>query len=102
MATQLDTAFQAWEFSDDEAPAAMVFTDLQLKHIRTQLSAVATELINTPLDASNLITSAIHQAELQGQKNALEHLIALHEANQSELMEYLTSQAAKQTTEEGN
>jgi hypothetical protein len=96
---KLETAFEAWEFSEEELPLACVFTELQRQWIRTQLSKVATEMINFTLDPTNLVNSALQRAELEGQKNAYEYLIAESENHQSALLERLQDQQDKQATE---
>lgn len=80
MPAQKVNKFTSWEFTPIELKVASTFNDLQIKLIQTQIAAAAEEKIALTYDPLNPVVFAQREAELQGNINALEYLLALSQS----------------------
>lgn len=100
MPQRKDTPFEAWEFSDAERPLAFVFTDLQLKHIKTEMAVIAQERLKLSYDvhAVNAQNKFVQELEyLRGKIEILQFLIECHENARDGLVEALANSADTQS-----
>lgn len=75
MPKEIPTLFQMWEFSDEERLYAQTFTELQEKHIRTELAICAHKRATVQEDPEK--DSKVAFAELAYYRGAIEALSAL-------------------------
>lgn len=90
--TAIDTEFQAWEFTEDELPQAVIFTDLQEKHIRTELAYFASKLVNTADNPESLSETLGTMQFNRGAMTALKHLLAMSINKRDEVIMNLQEQ----------
>lgn len=75
MAKQIETPYTAWEFTDEEYPMAVCFTDLQKKHLQTEMAAVAAERIMQAVPTSGDVEVYLRAQEYY--RGKMEQLAAL-------------------------
>lgn len=93
MAIQIETPFKAYTFTEAEEPVAKTFTELQVMHLRTELSAYAT--LKLQLEPSSP-TFLLDHAKLQGHMETIEHLLAISEDSKNSLVEALSTSIENQ------
>lgn len=99
MAKQVETPYMAYEFDADEAPLAMVFTDLQEKHIRTELAKAATEKMVLRVDPANPGSYMQECEYIRGKMEALSYLLAMSDAHKGELLVLVAARAEAAASE---
>jgi hypothetical protein len=99
MPTEIKTQFVAYQFTADEAPLAYCFSELQLAHLRTELSAAATERINLPYNPQNEKQYIMELEHIRGRMDALAALIATHEDTQQDLVNLIRDKKQSQQQE---
>lgn len=92
MAVQKETPFIAYSFTSAEEIQAVVFTDLQLKHLQSEMAIVATEKINLAFTPENPLKFQMEHEYLRGKLEILAYIISLHESTQSEVARALAEQ----------
>lgn len=92
MAIPKESPFTAYSFTDAEEIQAVVFTDLQLKHLQSELAIVATEKINLAFTPENPISFQMEHEYLRGKLEILGYIISVHEKTVSEVARALREQ----------
>lgn len=80
MANQLINRFTQWELTPVELKFGCAFNDLQRKMIQNEIARAALEKVSLTYDAQNSLLFAQREAELHGQIEILEFLLAQQEA----------------------
>lgn len=89
MAQLTEQIYTAWTFSDDEEPVAKVFTDLQYKHIQTELAMTANAKALLAYDP-NLPQAFIMESEyMRGMIDAYRYLLGTSDAKKTALQTFL-------------
>lgn len=100
MATQVETPYTAWEFSDAEIPVAMVFTDLQYKHLQNELAAVATERVVMAVPQDGTIEVYLRTQEyLRGKMEQITALLITSDNQKNALVEALQQASQSQAVD---
>lgn len=94
MSTRTSTMFDRYDFTDDETPLAVCFSDLQLEHLRTSLALAMEEKMTLAYDPECPAKFAMEHEYLRGYTEALRHLIGTHENTQTNLMAQLKQAAS--------
>ena len=97
MATRIATKFDQYEFDDNEYALAVIFSDLNLMHIKTELGIAMERKMNIIMDpdATDPHDKFIKEHEFsRGYVASLQYLIELHETTQTELMRRLKEASA--------
>jgi hypothetical protein len=97
---KIDTPFEAFEFSEEEHPSAVVLTSLQEAHIKTELAAFATKKLGLPFqpgDGEHAKDLFIQEHEyLRGACDALSGLLNASDDAKAELAAVLKEQSESQ------
>lgn len=96
MATLKDTPFIAYEFTIEEYPVAVVFTDLQEKHIRTELATATTEKMALAYDPTDPTRFVFEHEYLRGRMEILAYLLRLSDDNKEQAQATIEAQIASQ------
>lgn len=81
MIPSTDSAFVTYNFEPLELSAAYTYSDLQLAGIQNQIASAAEEVLKIPLDVDDSeVVHAKRRAYMQGQIDALKHLLSMHRA----------------------
>lgn len=100
MATVKETPYQAWEFSEEEWPVAAVFSDLQEKHIRTELAACASEKVMLAVNPEFGQEVYLREQEyIRGKMEVLTYLLIVSEETKNGLQQALAKQTASQKSD---
>lgn len=89
MATIKEQIYTAWEFTDDEEPLAKVFTDLQYKHIQTELAIVANQKALLAYDPTTPQAFTMESEYMRGQIDAFRLLLGMSDAKKTALQTFL-------------
>lgn len=82
MANLAKSRFLAWDLTDEEKLAGHTLSDLNIKMIQNEVSKYANTFISQKYTDEAPTKQALEQAWLLGAIEALEYLIAAHEAVQ--------------------
>lgn len=99
MATPKETPFQAWAFTPEEEPLALCFSDLQEKHIRTELSICATEKNLLAVDPINPTKYLMEQEFIRGKMEILAYLLTVSETTRTDLQKAIEEKVASQASD---
>lgn len=99
MPTPKDTPFEAWDFTEDEWPVAAVFTDLQMKHIKTELAVCATEKLLIATTPEVPIKYMLEQEFIRGKMEILSYLLTVSEEAKSAIQTALEKKVASQQSD---
>lgn len=90
-----DIGYEAWSFSDEEETLAYTFSELQEKHIRTEIAVAAAEKIQLSFDpalgedAKDKFLYA--NAYCLGKIEVLKYLLTLSDVHKSDLINQLSA-----------
>lgn len=95
-----ETPYTAWEFTDEEYPVAVVLTDMQYKHLQTELAAVAAErvIMAVPVDG-NIEVYLRTQEYLRGKMEQLTALLNTSDNTKHALIEKLQEVTQRQAVD---
>lgn len=81
MTPSTTSSFLTYSLEALELQSAYTYSDLQMAGIQNQIAAAAEEILKIPLDVDDsAVQHAKRRAYLQGQIDALKHLLSLHTA----------------------
>lgn len=96
MVKRIETSCDRWEFSEEEGYNAMIFTDLQTKHIQNELGILAENSINLQYnpESPNAKEEFINQKQFfAGGITYLKLLLAMSDEKKNALQEKLKEQS---------
>lgn len=96
MAKELETPFKAYEFSNEEANLAFIFTDMQEMHIRTELSVCAINKAKLAYDPDQPEKLKFENEYWRGKMEMCEELLATHMNTKSALYSEMLEAARSQ------
>lgn len=102
MAQVSEASLVRYEFSEAEAPLAYVFTDLQEKHIKTEIAIIVEEKMKlaVPVSDPNATQRFLQEHEyLRGKIEILTYLLVVSEQQKIEAVERLRDQIESQNQE---
>ena len=99
MVSKSPTPFDAYEFEDKEE-ASLIFNDLQIMYLQTELSAIAMQKIDmaVPDDPNALDIYLRKQEYLRGQMDILKGILAANSSLIQSVIETLSQTSGKPTT----
>lgn len=86
MSTLKTTIYTAYDFNEQDYFLATTYSDLQLQHLQTELSAAATERSTMVLNPANLMQSMGEMEYTRGKMDALQALLNTHQ-NTKDMLE---------------
>lgn len=89
MAVVQETIYTAWNFADGEDAQALIFPDLNYKHIQTELAVAASKKALMAIDPENPLKSQCEAEYLRGMMDALGMLLATSDNMKATLQEAL-------------
>lgn len=96
----LETPYTAWEFTDEEYPVAVVLTDLQYKHIQTELAAVAASRVIMAVPTDGGIEVYLREQEfMRGKMEQLTALLNTSDDTKHQLMKKLHEATQRQAAD---
>lgn len=103
MPKELETPFKAYEFTEEEANLAFIFTDMQEMHIRTELAVAAIQKTNLAFDPSDPDRLKFETEYWRGKMEAFKELLATHYNTKNILMREMieAAQAAQSEDNQG-
>lgn len=96
----IDTPFIAYDFSDEELAIAGVFTEMQEKYLRTELSSIAAEKLALSYDPLNPQMFAFEHEYLRGKLEGLTYLLNRSDDMKSQLQQALQAAALSQSKQQ--
>jgi hypothetical protein len=94
-----ETPFEAWEFSVEEWPIAATFTELQTRHIKTELAVCATEKLMLAATPEVPIKYMLEQEFIRGKMEILSYLLTVSEEAKSAVQTALENAVASQKSD---
>lgn len=95
MAKEVETPFKAYEFNNEEATLAFIFTDLQEMHIRTELTVCAINKAKLAYDPEQPEKLKFETEYWRGKMEMCEELLATHMNTKSALYREMVEAAAR-------
>lgn len=94
MPKQLTSQFTRYSFTEEELPAAHIFTDMQIAHIRNEMALIAERKIALVYSEGQQFLQ--DEAMLAGQLQILQYLLDTSEATESSVLDQIAAETQSQ------
>lgn len=84
MSSPKATDFTAFEFTKDEYPLAVTFTELQVQHLQSERAQVAMQELAVEVDPDNHVKSQLEAMYFRGWRACITYLLQLHDTQRVE------------------